>query len=135
MGRQFGDEAFRQRLEAVVFLFGLRPRSTVSADCDDSAVGRAARLTVGRGLLIPRLDRFYWRLVLGTDIAAFDAKVAVAIDADESAGTRDLGGIIDDGPVIERLQRGFDLTEPPVDLLGYLFSLGVLLFEAIELGF
>src|SRR5215831_15723839 len=136
MGRQLGDEAFRQGLEAVVFLgFGLLPRSTVGADCDDSALGRAARLAVRWSFVILRLHQLDRRLVLGTDIAALNAQTAVAINADERAGTRDLGGIVDDGPVSERFQRGFDLTEPPVDLLGHLFSLGVLLLEAIELGF
>ena len=47
MGRQLSDEPFRQRLEAIVFLgFGLRRGSTVGADADDSALGRAARLAV-----------------------------------------------------------------------------------------
>src|SRR5262245_40099868 len=95
MGRQLGDEPFRQRLEAVVFFgFGLRPGSTVGADADDPALGGAARLAVGWSFVILRLNRLDRWLVLGTDIAAFNAQPAVAINADEGAGKRDLAGII-----------------------------------------
>src|SRR5262249_60602756 len=114
MGRQLSDEPFRQRLEAVVFLgFGLSLRGTAGADCDDAAVGRAARLTVGRSLLISRLDRLYRRLVLGTDIAALDAQTAVAINADKPAGARDLRGLRNDAPVLGPRPPGVGPPQPP----------------------
>ena len=87
MGCELGDEPFRQRLETVVFLgFGLWLRCAAGPEGDDSALGRAARLAVWRSLLILRLGRLYRRLVFGADIAALDAQIAVAVDADEGAG-------------------------------------------------
>src|SRR5260370_3477189 len=69
MGCQFSDEPFRQRLKAVVFFgLSLALKRAIGADCDDSALGRAAWLTVGPSLLILRLDRLYRRLLLGTDL-------------------------------------------------------------------
>src|SRR5713101_7607563 len=136
MGCQFSDEPFRQRLEAVVvFGFSLALKRAIGADCDDSAPGRAAWLTVGPSLLILRLDRLYRRLVLGMNIAALDPRCTFAVDADERARKRDLGEIIDDRPVIERCQRGLDFPEPPVDLFGYFVNFCVLLVKPIKLGF
>jgi len=63
MGCQFSDEPFRQWLKAVVFFgFSLALKRAIGADCDDSALGRGAWLTVGPSLLILRLDRLYRRL-------------------------------------------------------------------------
>jgi len=137
MGRQFSDEPFRQRLEAVVFLgFNLGRRRTAGTDGDDSPLARAARLAARVStVLILRLDRLRRRLVLAPDIATLDTQFAVAVDADERAGKGDLGGIIDDGPVIERFQGSFDFAEPPVDLFRHLFNLRVLLLKAVKLGF
>src|SRR5712671_7887590 len=136
MGGQLGDEPFRQRLEAVIFVgLSLALTRTPGADCDDSAPGRAAWLTFGPSLLILRLDRLYRRLVLWTNIAALDPQCPLAVDADERAGMCDLGEIIDDRPVIERCQHGLDFPEPPVDLFGYFVNFCVLLLKPIKLGF
>src|SRR6266481_9950455 len=123
MGCQFSDEPFRQRLEAVVFLgYGLGLRCAAGTDADNAALASAAQLAAGCGAIpILRLGRFGSRLVLGTDVAALDAQVAVTINAEEGAGKRDLGGVVDEGPVIERFKGGSDLCRaagrpPPAPL-------------------
>src|SRR5258708_5236919 len=132
MGCQFSDEPFRQRLKAVVFFgFSLALKRAIGADCDDSALGGAAWLTVGPSLLILRLDRLYRRLVLGTNKAALDPQCAFAVDADEGAGKRDLGGIIGGRPVIERCQRGLAFPQSPVDLFRRVVDFSVLLLKPI----
>src|SRR6266446_62698 len=137
MGCQFSDEPFRQRLEAVVFLgYGLGLRCAAGTDADNAALASAAQLAAGCGaILILRLGRFGSRLVLGTDVAVLDPQCAFAVDADERARKRDLGEIIDDRPLIERSQSGFDFAEPAVDLFGYFVGLRVLLLKAVKFGF
>lgn len=55
-------------------------------------------------------------------------------DADEDAGTDDVGRIEEARPGFEGVERGFDLAKPLVDLVGQLVGLLVLCFELIELG-
>ena len=57
----------------------------------------AVRVRLGR-----RLGR---QFVFRSDIAPLDAKLAISADADEGAGTRDLGGVEHDGPVAEALDQ------------------------------
>ena len=125
---------------------GRTPASSSSASVTGSARTRAGTArsgrTVRRGsrssgvgvvlgvLVVARIDR---RLVLGPYIAALDAEDAGCVDADEGAGTRDLGCVIKDGPALEGLQRRLDLTEAAVDLLGDLVGLGVGLLKLAEL--
>src|SRR3546814_14979755 len=87
MGRQLGDETVGQRLDTIFLLGGLGTRRrSVAADGDHRALDIAVVLgTFGRFAVGVRLG---WRFVLGTDIAALDAQIAVALDADEGARTR-----------------------------------------------
>jgi hypothetical protein len=50
------------------------------------------------------------RIILGTDEAALDEQLAIAIDADERPGAGDLGGIVTYRTTFERPQRGLDLA-------------------------
>jgi len=52
------------------------------------------------------------RLILGPDIAAFDAQRAVRADADEGLGAGDLSGIVADGQVLEGFERVLDPAQP-----------------------
>src|SRR3546814_12007630 len=90
MGRQLGDETVGQRLDTIFLPGGLGTRRrSVAADGDHRALDIAVVLgTFGRFAVGVRLG---WRFVLGTDIAALDAQLAVAIDAAESARTGDIG--------------------------------------------
>src|SRR5215831_19992551 len=134
MGRELGDEPFRQWLEAVVlFNFGLRLRSTASAEADSAWVhtarlARGCRIAIGAG---NRLDRW---LVFRTDIAALDAEFAVALDADERTSACDIRGIVCDGPFFECRECGLDFAEPAVYLVRQLLNLSVFLLEAVKLG-
>ena len=74
------------------------------------------------------------RLVLAAHIAALDPEHARAVDADEGAGTGNLGGIVEHGPLVERLERRFDLAQPLVDFLGKLLGVRILFLETLELG-
>jgi hypothetical protein len=73
---------------------GLMPSSSPASVCD-------AGLAMGCRTVLPvRLGR----LVLGPHAAALDQYPAIVVDADERLGKRDLGGITDLGPIIERCQ-------------------------------
>jgi len=65
-----------------------------------------------------------------TDKAALDPQTAAAIDADEDAGVRDLCRVVNDGAFIERSERGFDLAETLVDIIGKLIE-GFGLIDAV----
>ena len=111
---ELGHEPIRQRADALVLIrlvdAGISSGARVIAGSRRGARLRGAvGLGVATGLLVFRRDR---RLVLGPHIAALDPEHAGAVDADEGAGTGDLGGIIEDGPLIEGLQGRLDLAEP-----------------------
>ena len=80
-------------------------------------------------LFAGRLD-----LILWTDEATGDTEAALGVDADERAGPRHLGGIVDHRPIVERLQRRLDLTETPIDALGQLVGLAIVSLELGLLG-
>jgi hypothetical protein len=133
MRRKLGDEALRQRLEAVVlFGLGFRLRRT-GANGDDGTLDRTVRLVGDGGLDIVILDRLERRLILSTYIAPLDPEIAVAVDANEHAGAGNLGGIIDKRTSVECLQRGLELADSLVDLLRQLVGLGIFLLELIKL--
>jgi hypothetical protein len=133
--RQLGDEALRQRLEAIVLVpLGLRLGRITAADGDNGALDRTVRLAGSGGVSIAPLDRLGRRLVLRTDIAALDPEVAVGVDADEYAGACDLGRIVDDSPCFERGERGLDLAEPLVHLVRQFVGLRVFFLEPVVFG-
>jgi hypothetical protein len=72
--------------------------------------------------------------VLGTDVAALDAQIAIGIDADEDAGIGRCGRIVDRGPLVERFESGLDLAKPRVSLLRQFVVAGVGLLKLVELG-
>ena len=85
------------------------------------------RDSVGRRLVRPDLHLrlgFGRQLVLRPDIAALDAKRAVAGDADERAGAGDLVGLEHDRTRGERLDRGLELGHALVLLVGQLLGFG-----------
>ena len=68
------------------------------------------------------------------NIAAVDRQAAFAIDGEEGAGAGDLGLVIDDRSILEGGQRGFDLANPFVNLIGILLGLGIFGFERSIFG-
>ena len=78
--------------------------------------------------------RRYRRLILGPHVAALDAQGTGGVDTHERAGTRHLGRVIEDGPLLERCQGCLDLTEALVDVLWDLVGFGVALLQLVELG-
>ena len=133
MGGQLGDEPFRQRLEAVVLIdFGLRRRSTASADADNGALRRAAWLAGGWGIAIGAGDRLGRWFVFRTDVAALDPEFAVAVNADEYTGACDTHGIVHDRPFFERRERGLDFAEPAVYLVRQFLNVSVFLLKAVS---
>ena len=117
--RQFGDEPVRQRLcRVLIILFGF---SRVTGDRDRRALhGSTGLLTLG-GRRVDALSDFRIRcgsLVLRPDITPVRREPSFGIDADEDAGTDDVGRIIDHGPFLERHQCRFDLAEALIDLIG-----------------
>ena len=137
MGGKLGQEPFRQRLDriAVVIVLGRdRVEAAVEDDCRDAGSAGHRRLARhGRGFLVligPVL--IGGGLVFGADIAALDVEAAVAIQADENAGPRNLGRVEPDGAIVERLDLGFEFAETLIDLVGQLVGLGVLRLERVE---
>ncbi len=73
MRRQLGDEALRQRLEAIVLVsLGIQLGRIAAADGDNGALDRTVRLAGSRGVPIAHLDRRGRYFVFRTDIAALD---------------------------------------------------------------
>jgi hypothetical protein len=90
-------------------------RKIAAARHGDSALDRAGRRRACHGFIVASFGRRHRRLVLGADIAALDTQRAIPADADENTGPRDLGGIVDDGPLVQRRNFCLDLTETLVD--------------------
>ena len=67
--------------------------------------------------------------VLRPDIAAVDRQAAVGADADEDAGSVDLGGIVGPRPILESGKRGLDLAEPRIHFVGQFVGALVFGFE------
>lgn len=81
------------------------------------------------------LDRgLLTRLVLGPHIATIDGQAAVPIQRDEDAFARDLGLIVNQRPLLECLNRPFELTKPGIDLVGILILARVFLLQCAVLG-
>ena len=101
----------------------------------DAPFGLAAEPCCSRSHppLLLAFARRHRLLVLGAHIAALDVQGAVAADADEDAGTRDLRRIVDDGALLELAQRRLDLAQARVDLLRDLLGVGVLLLQLVQL--
>ena len=136
--RELGHQAIRERPDALVLLVALRGGMATGEDgpreVADAPLGLAARAVLARVLLAFLAVACRHRLlVLRAHIAALDVQGAVAVDADEDAGTRDLRRIVDDGALLERRQRRLDLAQARVDLLGDLLGVGVLLLQLVEL--
>jgi hypothetical protein len=87
----------------------------------------------GRSIAAITIDRLGRRLVLRSDIAAFNPEIPLAVDADEHARARHFGGIVDRGTLLECGERSLDLAEALVDLLREVVGLGVFLLEAVKL--
>ena len=138
MGGQLGHQTIRKRTDRLVLLGGLRVGAgRRTADGDDGPLHGALRagdrhLAAAFGLATR--DRFNRRLVLGPDEAALDAQRALAVDADEDAGTGDLGRIVADGPVFECRHGGLDLAEALIDLVRQFVGLGILRLKGVLFG-
>jgi hypothetical protein len=84
--RQLGDEALGQRLEAVIFIgFTLRLRRSVGVNGSDWSSGDAGRFGDARIMSSVSVGCGR-RPVLRIDVAAVDAELPFAVDADERAG-------------------------------------------------
>jgi hypothetical protein len=137
VGGELDHQPLGQRLDGVVFivLFGA---GGLAADGDDSALsgrGRGSIVAAGFsiGLSVAAVDGD-GRLVLRPHIAAIDHDLAVAVHADEDAGARDVGGIVDDGTFLEGFKRLLDLAQALVDLVRQLVGAVILRFEPVVLG-
>jgi hypothetical protein len=123
---QLGNEPFGQRLDDVFLVVILR-FGRLAADGDDGALNGAGCRdfgTGGFGLAVGVLDADP-RLVLRAHIAAIDDGLAIAVDADEDAATRDVGRIVDDRALLEGFERRLDLAETLVDLVRQLIGFRV----------
>src|SRR5262245_30336810 len=78
-------------------------------------------------------DRTRW-LILRSDIASIDTKVSVGVNADERAGTRDVGCFLERRTILEGCQRRFDLAEPGINFFRQLFGPLVFALELRLLG-
>jgi hypothetical protein len=135
MRRELGDEPVGQRLETVILLrLRLRIGMAVGADADDGTLSHTGRLIGGWSITAITFDRLDWRLILRTDVAAFDPELTLGVNADKHAGACDLGGIEDDRSFLEGRERCLDLAEPLVDLVGQFVGVCVLLLEPLKLG-
>src|SRR5690606_11681016 len=141
MGGQFHDQPLGQRLRrAVVVIVGLFRTDRLTTRSDDGAASRGRqRFPAGTTNITPLPHRIYSitildrglfaRLILGPDITAIDRKAAVPIQRDEDTRARDLARIVDQRPLLERLHRRLELTEPVIDLLRVFVLTGVLLLQ------
>jgi hypothetical protein len=137
MGGKLGEEPFRQRLDriaVVILLGGGRVEAAIEDNRRDAGSAGHWRLARhGRGFLVligPVLIGL--GLVFGADIAALDVEAAVAIQADENAGPRNLGRVEPDGAVVERLDLGFEFAKALIDLVGQFVGFCVLGLERVE---
>ena len=131
MRRQLGEQTIRQRLMPSSSSARLgRPERRTAADGDRRSAGPTGWARGDRASSSALRSARRGRLVLGPDVAALDAQAAIGVDADEHAGAGDLGRIVDDGPLVERRERGLDLAEPLVDLVGQFVGVGILLLRA-----
>ena len=80
-------------------------------------------------VFVRRFDR---RLVRGADIAAVSDQRPIGVDGDDGPGNSDFGWLVTHGPVVERLDRGFDLAQPLIDLVWQFVGVIVLLGQAIQ---
>src|SRR6516165_11871349 len=79
---ELGNEPFGQRLDAVVLLaFALWLRIAIAADCNDCTLDRSGRSGGRRSIAAITIDLLGRRLVLGSDIAALDPEITLAVDA------------------------------------------------------
>lgn len=133
MRREVGDKLIGKRAKQVVRIlllcaFGRR----AFAARHDRVIRPLASAFVATRLVRSLVDRL-GGFVLGPDIAALDMQRAIDIDADEGAGNRDLGGIID-----KRLRsQGRDLLVDRLnarsDFVGDFVRAGPLVFEPVGL--
>jgi hypothetical protein len=100
-------------------------------DGNDRLSGRSSWFG-GRRIMSISFGRLRWRLVLRIDVAAVDAELASAVNADERAGACDIRRVVNDRMPFERDERRFDLVEPLVHVIRQLVGIGVIGFETVE---
>jgi hypothetical protein len=107
MRRQLGHQTLGQRLDHILVI--VLPR--LYAAGDDGALHGAGRITgtiftaSGTPFGIVVCD-----VILGSDIAAIDRKLAIVADADEGASTRDFGRVVVDGTAFEGFESILDIA-------------------------
>ena len=74
------------------------------------------------------------RFILRSDIAPVHREPSFGIDADEDAGTDDVGRLKDHRSVFERHQCRFDLAEALIDVVGQFICVLVVKFQLGLLG-
>ncbi len=119
IGGELGEQSIGQGPQAFILFFLGRRGLNRGVDRRGGLGGRRHRRRIRVDAFVSRGDLgvLNRRFVLWADIAALDAKTSGTVDAHEGAGARDILGRIDDGALLEGLQRRLDLGKTGVDLL------------------
>ena len=126
MRGEFSHQPVTQRPFPVVFLVCLiAGRNAVRIGFFINTAAAAGVLFV---LIVTGFNVSY-RLVLGTDKAALDAQLSVAVDTDKSSGPGDVFGLEAQGAPFDGLQQFLDLAETRIDIVGQFVRIGMRGFE------